>query len=54
MHVNIPIRISIGLASSDEDDPESVMKVADDLMYLDKQRFYEEQAKVLPGGRGPL
>ncbi len=54
MHVNIPIRISIGLASSDEDDPESVMKVADDLMYLDKQRFYEEQARVLPGGRGPL
>ena len=54
MHVNIPIRISIGLASSDEDDPESVMKVADDLMYLDKQRFYEEQTRVLTGGRPPL
>lgn len=47
MHINIPIRISIGLASSDEDDPDMVMKVADDLMYEDKQRFYAERASVM-------
>jgi len=42
VHLSIPVRISIGLASSDEDDPELVMKIADDLMYADKQRFYAE------------
>ena len=44
--VSVPIRISIGLASSDEDDPDLVIKVADDLMYADKQRFYAEQAEA--------
>ena len=43
-HINVPIRISIGLASSDEYDPDLVIKVADDLMYADKKRYYEEQA----------
>jgi len=40
-HINIRIHISIGLASSDESDPEQVMKTADDLMYLDKQLYYK-------------
>jgi diguanylate cyclase (GGDEF)-like protein len=38
-HINIRIHISIGLASSDESDPDAVMKKADDLMYLDKQLY---------------
>jgi diguanylate cyclase (GGDEF)-like protein len=42
-HTRIPINISIGLASSDETDPSEVMKRADDLMYIDKQRFYAEK-----------
>lgn len=44
-HINIPIRISIGLASSDESDPDDVMKKADDLMYLDKQSYYQRVAR---------
>lgn len=44
-HINIPIRISIGLASSDESDPDNVMKMADDRMYLDKQHYYAMRAK---------
>ena len=44
-HINIPIRISIGLASSDESDPDNVMKMADDRMYLDKQHYYATRAK---------
>jgi len=47
VHINIPIRISIGLASSDEDEPDLVMKVADDLMYADKQRFYAEHERAM-------
>jgi diguanylate cyclase (GGDEF)-like protein len=37
----VPIRISIGVASSDETPPDEVMKEADKRMYLDKERFYE-------------
>ncbi len=45
--IPVPIRISIGLASSDEYDPEDVVKVADDIMYADKKRYYAEQAATL-------
>jgi diguanylate cyclase (GGDEF)-like protein len=37
----VPIRISIGVASSDETPPDAVLKEADKRMYLDKERFYE-------------
>ncbi|MFZ5533659.1 MAG: diguanylate cyclase domain-containing protein [Pseudomonadota bacterium] len=39
----LPITLSIGIASSDETDPEQVMIVADQRMYADKQRFYASQ-----------
>lgn len=47
VHINIPIRISIGLSGSDESDPELVSKVADDIMYADKQRYYADQARTV-------
>ena len=37
----VPVRISIGVASSDETPPDEVLKEADKRMYLDKERFYE-------------
>ncbi|MBN1635663.1 MAG: sensor domain-containing diguanylate cyclase [Deltaproteobacteria bacterium] len=37
----IPIRVSIGLASSEETEPEKVFTLADRRMYIDKQEFYE-------------
>ena len=43
-NITIPVRISIGLASSDEYDPDVVLKVADDIMYADKKRYYGEHA----------
>ncbi len=43
-NITIPVRISIGLASSDEYDPDVVLKVADDIMYADKKRYYAEHA----------
>ncbi|HPI92531.1 MAG TPA: sensor domain-containing diguanylate cyclase [Deltaproteobacteria bacterium] len=47
VHINIPIRISIGLSGSDESDPELVSKMADDIMYADKQRYYADQARAV-------
>jgi diguanylate cyclase (GGDEF)-like protein len=38
----IPIRMSIGLAGSDEAQPEKVMKLADERMYMDKEQFYHQ------------
>ena len=37
----IPIRISIGVAGSDETEPEKVMKLADQRMYVDKENYYQ-------------
>lgn len=37
----VPIRISIGVASSEETPPDEVLKEADKRMYLDKEMFYE-------------
>ena len=37
----IPIRLSIGVAGSDETGPEKVMKLADQRMYIDKENFYQ-------------
>lgn len=39
----LPIALSIGIACSDETDPEQVMVVADQRMYADKQQFYALQ-----------
>ena len=36
----IPIRMSIGVASSEDTPPETVMKKADHRMYLDKEAYY--------------
>ncbi|MBF0237963.1 MAG: diguanylate cyclase, partial [SAR324 cluster bacterium] len=41
----IPIRMSIGLASSESIDPELVMKQADHAMYADKEAFYAKRQK---------
>lgn len=41
----VPIRISIGLAASDEIVPEEVFKEADKRMYLDKEKFYETRER---------
>jgi diguanylate cyclase (GGDEF)-like protein len=38
----IPIRMSIGLAGSDETQPEKVIKLADERMYMDKEIFYQQ------------
>ncbi len=38
-----PIRISIGLAGSDETRPDRVIKLADQRMYVDKAQFYQKQ-----------
>lgn len=43
----IPIRISIGLAGSDETDPEKVMNLADQRMYVDKKKYYQTPSKQL-------
>ncbi|RJP93653.1 MAG: sensor domain-containing diguanylate cyclase [Desulfobacteraceae bacterium] len=37
----IPVRFSLGLAGSDETGPDKVMKLADQRMYADKERFYQ-------------
>lgn len=39
----LPIALSIGVACSDEVDPEQVMLIADQRMYADKQQFYAGQ-----------
>jgi len=36
----VPVRISIGLAGSDETAPEKLMKLADQRMYADKENYY--------------
>ena len=38
----IPIRMSIGVAGSDETQPEKVIKLADERMYMDKEQFYRQ------------
>jgi diguanylate cyclase (GGDEF)-like protein len=40
--IRMPIRISIGLAGSDETQPEKVIKLADERMYDDKEKFYQQ------------
>lgn len=40
--MKIPIRISLGLAGSDETAAEKVMKLADQRMYIDKENFYQQ------------
>jgi len=39
--LEIPVRVSIGLAGSDEARPENVLKLADQRMYADKAQFYQ-------------
>lgn len=43
----IPIRISIGLAGSDETAPEKVMKMADERMYVNKENYYQAAVQQL-------
>ncbi len=38
--IQLPIRMSVGLAGSDETEPEKVIKLADERMYSDKEKFY--------------
>jgi diguanylate cyclase (GGDEF)-like protein len=40
--IRMPIRMSIGLAGSDETQPEKVIKLADERMYHDKEKFYQQ------------
>lgn len=54
LHVTIPVHISIGLASSQDDDPDLVLKIADDLMYADKQRYYAHHSANGPRSQGGL
>lgn len=42
----LPITLSIGIACSDETDPEQLMILADQRMYEDKQCFYARQAQL--------
>ncbi|PCI27221.1 MAG: hypothetical protein COB67_09015 [SAR324 cluster bacterium] len=41
----IPVRISIGIAGSDEFSPRDVFKKADERMYLDKEAFYQKKER---------
>ena len=43
----IPLRISIGLAGSDETAPEKVMKLADQRMYVEKENYYQTSIRAL-------
>lgn len=43
--MQIPIRVSIGLAGSDETRPENVLKLADQRMYTNKEHFYRQAAQ---------
>jgi len=45
--IRIPIRMSIGVAGSDETQPEKVLKLADDRMYIDKESFYHHAVDAL-------
>jgi diguanylate cyclase (GGDEF)-like protein len=49
---SVPIRFSIGAAGSDETAPESVMKLADQRMYIDKENFYQKTVESRHGGHG--
>ncbi|MFW7378739.1 MAG: GGDEF domain-containing protein [Oligoflexus sp.] len=42
--VDIPVRMSIGLASTSEVTPQSLLKKADELMYHDKREFYKSKS----------
>lgn len=42
---NIPIRMSIGLASSEDCEANEVLKKADARMYFDKEQFYKDKEK---------
>lgn len=41
---DIPVRFSLGLAGSDETSRDNVMKLADQRMYADKKKFYQNAA----------
>ncbi|MEP4548198.1 MAG: diguanylate cyclase [Saccharospirillum sp.] len=43
--VKTPIQMSVGLASSDQVPPEDVLKLADERMYADKERWYRERSR---------
>ncbi len=47
--VEIPVRFSIGLAGSDETAPGKVMKLADQRMYSDKEKFYQNSIETIHG-----
>ena len=40
--IRIPIGMSMGVAGTDETQPEKVFKLADDRMYIDKEFFYQK------------
>lgn len=42
----IPVRFSIGLAGSDETPPDKVLKLADQRMYSDKEKFYQNTVET--------
>lgn len=44
---SIPIRVSVGLAGSDETSAEKVMNLADQRMYIDKENFYQKTTEDL-------
>lgn len=43
--IETPIQLSIGLASSDQVSPGDVLKLADERMYADKERWYRERKR---------
>lgn len=45
VQVETPIQMSVGLASSDQVAPEDVLKLADERMYADKERWYRERSR---------
>ena len=43
--IETPIQLSVGLASSDQVQPEDVLKLADERMYADKERWYRDRKR---------
>lgn len=45
--IDIPVRFSIGIGGSNETSPNKVMKLADQRMYADKEKFYQTAMETI-------
>ena len=45
--IDIPVRFSIGIGGSNETSPDKVMKLSDQRMYADKEKFYQTAVETI-------